>query len=159
MSNAHVRGWQNQRRGSQLESDVIAQVAMDANVVAIKQHVETQFVGRGKAIVVGEAWPDFILFVRTSAYFFDTKSTGNAKAVSMPKDREHQFERLRHMSALGLPAFYLVHWRQHEVYEAFPVTIWSNWPFRCRYYEGVVRARGDKWLGEILEGVIDAEIK
>lgn len=125
---------------------------MTPGVLLVKQWPHVQFFSGGKAKVVGEAWPDYALYLYNRPFILDAKTTVEPKTYRPDSRFKHQFEKLRLAASNGLGAFYLVHWLNHQVIELFQVHETDLWPISYPYATGVCRvAYQDNWLGILVD--------
>jgi len=139
----------SQAVGRSLEEWIRWSAWNDPNLTLVKQFPEVRFI-HGKPVVTAKGAPDYVGWVGDYALgvVFDAKSTQAKQVLYAPADRKHQFEFMqdavrRHPRIV---AFYLVEWRKFEVFEVFPVSADSTWPFVMRRGEGVFSTSD---LGEV----------
>ncbi len=125
-----IKGWKNKRKGQAHEASIEQQAGLSPDLIVVKQHVPSKFVGRGEIRPTGEkAEPDYFAFYYGNPFVFEAKSTKRKKKFSAPKNRQHQFDRMQELSEVGIPCFYLVWWDEHRIAELFEVHPASPWPF------------------------------
>ena len=146
-------GTQSQAVGEAFETELMFQVSRCIDLRIVKQHPETKFFGAGRAKVVGDAYPDFILFASDFTAVFDTKSIGNDSYFQVPRKRERQFEFLVDASLI-VPAGYLIEWRKYGLIGWHPVRPDMRMPHRVKMGEGgsvVSHDLGGRWFSLLLE--------
>ena len=155
MTNRHAGGLYAQSIGDTWER-IITMRAMQAGVLAIKQHPPVLFESRSKISVLGRAQPDWcIQYDGDRVAWIETKTTDNKNTLKVMSARSHQYDRLIDMLAYGAPAMYLVWWRIDDTVEAYPVDPDVHWrDFVMRRGSGI--ACGTIADGGIFEALISA---
>ena len=148
-----VKNWRNQATGKAFQLVIEQLASYTPGVLLVPQWPQVQFFKDGKAKIVGEAWPDYVLYYYRLPFLFDAKTTVEPTTYRPGSKSKHQFEHLRLAASNGLGAFYLVNWLSHRMIELFPVIETDLWPVSYKYLSGVyqVEAEGGNWLGEMTE--------
>lgn len=143
----------NQLFGQRVEDDIEWQSAMIGTLRLVKQHPETLFYERGRAKVIGHAYPDFIGLYGSSWMMFDVKGTRNKKIFRPETRRRHQFETLRTFSEFNKLCFFLVYWDNVSMGEVFLVTPNMKWKPKFVRGKGDAQGEGDLWFREIFNKI------
>ena len=147
-----VAGWRNQAVGRIFQEEIEQLAGYLPGVLLIPQWPQVQFFRGGKAKIVGEAWPDYILYLYRKPYLFDAKTTSEPKTYRPLFKSKHQFDRLQIAAGNGLYAFYLVNWLTYRSIEIFQVLETDIWPVKYPLGTGAFMTGQDgNWLEPVLE--------
>lgn len=144
-----VKNWRNQAVGKNFQNEIEQLAGYIPDVLLIPQWPQVQFFKGGKAKVIGEAEPDYHLFIGRLPFIFDAKTT---VSKDFRPDSKHQFEDLRLAASQGIGAFYLVHWLNEREIELFHVYETDLWPVSYRRGTGTFSVSAENsWFQELTE--------
>lgn len=152
---AAITAWRNQAIGANFEETILQLAEYTPGVMLIPQFPQVKFFRGGKAKIVGEAWPDYILLYFNRPFILDAKTTVETATFRPHKDQKHQFERLREAAGYRIGAFYLVYWLTHRVIEVHHVYENDLWPISFKYGAGQFRLSDqENWFSELATGYL-----
>ena len=145
-----LRGRKAQSVGELWEKEIDLRAASLSGVIFIKQFPKIKFFGKGVAKVVGVGWADYIAIGKNLSFTFDAKTTRNKKKLTLPHDTRHQFTALQNANDVGVPAFYLVHWRDSDMVTVNLVNENSEWPLALSIDGDFSVIRDENWLSSVV---------
>lgn len=146
------KNWRNQAVGKAFQETIETLAGYTPGVLLMPQWPQVQFFKGGKAKVVGEAWPDYLMFHYNRPFMFDAKTTVEEKTYRPPTSEKHQFEKMVLAASHGIAAFYLVNWLKAEIVEIFMVHETDTWPVKYRFTNGAWASytQDENWLEKMV---------
>lgn len=135
-SDQTAKNWRNQAAGQAFEDEIITLSGFTPGLMLIRQYPGVRFFSGGRAEVIAEAWPDFVLFYNHFPFIFDAKTTQEKKVFRPSTKSKHQFFRLVETAGNGIGAFYLVNWLEYDLIELFKVNEADQWPVKYEVTKG-----------------------